>query len=311
MNKKESKVSNCTEITDDTPIEDIISNIENSETPAKKGRKKRNKKKKKGQTQQSDHAETVEVVEQEIDDEEGKVLACLDNMKQIRTVSESTVMTTEAEEKKEEIEVKLTKDLKKKKSGGKNNAKSAPKKPEKKKFKLEKLELNDSFWDAYDSEYSSGSDVESIDDYKKDGYHPVFVGETFKNRYRVLKKLGWGAFSTVWFCHDMHQNKFVAIKVQKSGESYYSAAEDEIEILDVIADKWKSEEWKESISEYKLNANINSVHCMYMMDHFEFKGPNGKHIGMVFEIMGANLLTIMKKYDWEGIPLPIVRIMAR
>lgn len=190
--------------------------------------------------------------------------------------------------------------------------KSAPKKAKEKKFKLKKLEVNDSFWDAYDSDnYSSGSDVESIDDYKKDGYHPVFVGETFKNRYRVLKKLGWGAFSTVWFCHDMHQNKFVAIKVQKSGESYYSAAEDEIEILDVIADKWKTEEWKDSIAEYKLNANINSVHCMYMMDHFQFNGPHGKHIGMVFEIMGSNLLTIMKKYDWEGIPVPIARIIAR
>jgi len=58
----------------------------------------------------------------------------------------------------------------------------------------------------------------------------------------------------------MKQNKFVAIKIQKSGESYYSAAEDEIEILDVIADKVKTEEWKESIEDYKLPNNINSVH---------------------------------------------------
>jgi len=48
-----------------------------------------------------------------------------------------------------------------------------------------------------------------------------------------------------------------------------------------------------------------------MLDHFIFDGPNGKHIGMVFEIMGYNLLKIMKLYDWEGIPVPIVRILAK
>lgn len=109
----------------------------------------------------------------------------------------------------------------------------------------------------------------------------------------------------------MQQNKFVAIKIQKSGESYYSAAEDEIEILEVIAEKWKTEEWKEAIKTYEQPANINSCHNMHMMDHFEFEGPNGKHIGMVFEVMGSNLLKIMKAYDWDGIPLPIARSLAK
>lgn len=126
-----------------------------------------------------------------------------------------------------------------------------------------------------------------------------------------MKKLGWGAFSTVWFSHDMQNNKFVAIKIQKSGDSYYSAAEDEIEILEQIVDSWETPEWQESIKEYGEVNNINSVHCMHMMDHFIFEGPNGKHIGMVFEVMGNNLLKIMKMYDWEGIPVPIVRVLAK
>lgn len=190
-------------------------------------------------------------------------------------------------------------------------AQSAPKAMKESVFKLKKLELTDSFWDAYNSSASSGSDNESIKEYTKDGYHPVHVGETFKNRYRVFKKLGWGAFSTVWFAHDMNHNKFVAIKIQKSGESYFSAAEDEIEILEKIAGNVKTEEWKESIQKYNEPNNINSAHCMHMMDHFEFEGPNGKHIGMVFEVMGYNLYKIMKLYDWDGIPVPIVRILAK
>ena len=34
------------------------------------------------------------------------------------------------------------------------------------------------------------------------GYHPVQIGDLFRGRYRVLKKLGWGHFSTVWFALD-------------------------------------------------------------------------------------------------------------
>ena len=32
---------------------------------------------------------------------------------------------------------------------------------------------------------------------------------------------------------------------------------------------------------------------------------------MVFEILGVNLLEIMKRYDYKGIPLPLVRRMAK
>ena len=42
-----------------------------------------------------------------------------------------------------------------------------------------------------------------------------------------------------------------------------------------------------------------------------YYGPNGKHFIMVFEILGVNLLEIMKRYDYKGIPMPLVRIMAK
>lgn len=46
------------------------------------------------------------------------------------------------------------------------------------------------------------------------GYHPVRLGEKFKQgRYVVLKKLGWGHFSTVWLVLDTHNHTFAALKV--------------------------------------------------------------------------------------------------
>jgi serine/threonine-protein kinase SRPK3 len=40
-------------------------------------------------------------------------------------------------------------------------------------------------------------------------------------------------------------------------------------------------------------------------------GPHGKHFVTVFEILGCNLLEVIKRYNYKGAPLPIARIMAK
>jgi len=52
------------------------------------------------------------------------------------------------------------------------------------------------------------------------GYHPVRLGEKFKQgRYVVLKKLGWGHFSTVWLVLDTHTHTFAALKASNLSAS--------------------------------------------------------------------------------------------
>jgi serine/threonine-protein kinase SRPK3 len=48
-----------------------------------------------------------------------------------------------------------------------------------------------------------------------------------------------------------------------------------------------------------------------MFDQFFHSGLNGKHFIMAFEVLGKNMLSYIKKYDYRGIPLPIVRRMAK
>lgn len=48
-----------------------------------------------------------------------------------------------------------------------------------------------------------------------------------------------------------------------------------------------------------------------LLNSFMYYGPNGKHFVMVFEILGVNLLEIMKRYDYKGVPIPLVRRMAK
>lgn len=45
---------------------------------------------------------------------------------------------------------------------------------------------------------------ESLLNYQPGGFHPVALGDTFKDgRYQVHHKLGWGGSSTVWLAHDI------------------------------------------------------------------------------------------------------------
>ncbi|KAI8472103.1 MAG: Serine/threonine protein kinase SRPK1 [Monoraphidium minutum] len=142
----------------------------------------------------------------------------------------------------------------------------------------------------------SGSDVEDAEDYCKGGYHPVQVGEKFKGgRYVVLRKLGWGHFSTVWLVLDTHTDGFAALKVQKSAPHYTDAARDEVTLLGQLS----------------AGDASGASHCVRLLDNFEHAGPHGLHVCLVFEVLGDNLLALIKAYDYRGLPLPIVRNIGR
>ena len=51
--------------------------------------------------------------------------------------------------------------------------------------------------------YFAGPDVESPHRYRPGGYHPVHLGDVFCERYRVIHKLGFGTYSTVWLARDL------------------------------------------------------------------------------------------------------------
>jgi serine/threonine-protein kinase SRPK3 len=125
----------------------------------------------------------------------------------------------------------------------------------------------------------------------------VSVGDVFKEgRYVVLAKLGWGHFSTVWLASDTQAGcAHVALKVQKSASHYTEAAYDEIEILRQVE-----------------HGDPDHSRCVVrLLDSFEHVGPHGTHVCMVFERLGDNLLTLIKHYNYRGVPLPVVKAITR
>ena len=46
-------------------------------------------------------------------------------------------------------------------------------------------------------------DAEPLHRYRRGGYHPIRLGDLLKDgRYKVLHKLGWGGYSTIWAARD-------------------------------------------------------------------------------------------------------------
>ncbi|KAK3845983.1 MAG: kinase-like domain-containing protein [Linnemannia gamsii] len=135
---------------------------------------------------------------------------------------------------------------------------------------------------------------EDLSDYTRDGYHHVSVGDLFQDgRYLVLRKLGWGHFSTVWLAKDLVKNRHVALKIVKSAKHYTETAMDEIKLLEKV-----------------VSANPNAPGRKYvveLLDHFMHRGPNGLHVCMVFEVLGENLLSMIKRYRHQGIPAHLVQ----
>eukprot|EP00934_Nitzschia_sp_Nitz4_P006577 Nitzschia sp. Nitz4//scaffold11_size288233//114917//118175//NITZ4_000767-RA/size288233-augustus-gene-0.132-mRNA-1//-1//CDS//3329534053//6567//frame0 len=172
-------------------------------------------------------------------------------------------------------------------------------------------------------DYTDDED-EGADGYRAGGYHPVKVGEVYNQRYVVIKKLGWGHFSTVWMVKDRkavannEPETFFALKVQKSAEHYTEAAMDEVELLKFIHDERNKSKRKLESGAGKDNDGVTadaiveySSYVATLHDHFFHTGPNGRHMCMVFSMLGSNLLSVIKAYNYRGIPIPVVKNMVR
>eukprot|EP00095_Tigriopus_kingsejongensis_P008551 maker-scaffold989_size72935-snap-gene-0.10 protein:Tk08551 transcript:maker-scaffold989_size72935-snap-gene-0.10-mRNA-1 annotation:"srsf protein kinase 1-like" len=144
---------------------------------------------------------------------------------------------------------------------------------------------------------SDDDEQEDPKDYMKGGYHPVKIGDLFHNRYHVVRKLGWGHFSTVWLCWDLTDKKFVALKVVKSAAHYTETALDEIKLLKCVRESDEADTFRER--------------CVQLLDDFKISGVNGTHVCMVFEVLGHNLLKFIIRSNYQGIPLYNVKLIMK
>ncbi|KAL5967598.1 SRSF protein kinase 3 [Taenia solium] len=144
---------------------------------------------------------------------------------------------------------------------------------------------------------SDNDEQEDPQDYVKGGYHPVKIGQMYNGRYHVVRKLGWGHFSTVWLCWDLVAKRFVAMKVVKSAAHYTETALDEIKLLTCVRDADPDHPFRNK--------------TVQLLDEFRVSGVNGLHVCMVFEVLGHNLLKLIIRSGYRGIPIENVRTIIK
>ena len=142
--------------------------------------------------------------------------------------------------------------------------------------------------------YPKHDEVEDLEMYQPGGYHPVNIGDCYSDgRYRIVHKLGWGGYSTVWLAHDTHSCRYVALKV-------------------LVA--CKSEESTESRILQHLRQNDPQEHAgttlvASLLDEFYISGPNGRHLCIATKPTRCNLGESKLDLPWK-FPLPISRAIT-
>jgi serine/threonine protein kinase len=134
--------------------------------------------------------------------------------------------------------------------------------------------------------------------------------------FRIQSLLGQGTFAQVFRCLHLQTGKLVAVKIVKNKPAYTRQAAVEIDVFRALTSTGgeKPQTTQGSGSPGASGAGVNSqsgeTKWDYMVDlvcYFMHKS----HLCLVFELLGLNLYEVLKRRQFRGLPLPVVRTLVR
>lgn len=142
--------------------------------------------------------------------------------------------------------------------------------------------------------YSQYPGVELIRYYCKGGFHPIHLDDILQNRYRIVNKLGYGSYGTIWLVEDLDSGRYVALKVLSAEASKESS---EVTI-------------RRHLKQRQINdrGSNGQEFLIEFLDDFEVEGPNGTHHCIVTEVLGPSISADVEEiYGEERYPIAIAK----
>ena len=136
--------------------------------------------------------------------------------------------------------------------------------------------------------------VELIAYYRKGGFHPIHIDDVLQNRYRIVNKLGYGTYSTVWLVEDLDSGRCAALKVLAAEASKVASELAVVRHLKQQQLNDRGSEGQEFVVEF--------------LDDFTVEGPNGIHQCIVTEVLGPSISADVDEiYDEGQYPIEIAK----
>ncbi|KAJ8020799.1 Dual specificity tyrosine-phosphorylation-regulated kinase 4 [Holothuria leucospilota] len=109
-------------------------------------------------------------------------------------------------------------------------------------------------------------------------------------RYEILEVIGKGSFGQVVRAYDHKSGDTIAIKLIRNKKRFHHQALIEVKILDVLRRKDRD----------------NSNNVIHMREYFYFRN----HLCITFELLGMNLYELIKKNNFQGFSVALIRRFA-
>lgn len=147
---------------------------------------------------------------------------------------------------------------------------------------------------VFRSEYDWVDGAENIRGYQPGGFHPVMVGDLIHQRYRVVDKLGFGGYSTIWLAWDNIKSNFIALKV-----GIADSPQQETKILRDLA--------QQPLKPLGHPLCQSRESFPILLDEFDVQGPNGTHPCHVMRPAQCDLRTASEN---RVFPLEVTRALS-
>ncbi|XP_046548802.1 dual specificity tyrosine-phosphorylation-regulated kinase 4-like isoform X2 [Haliotis rubra] len=122
------------------------------------------------------------------------------------------------------------------------------------------------------------------------GSYIKVIGDHLAFRYEIMEVIGKGSFGQVVLVFDHKIRKEFAVKIIRNKKRFHHQALVEVKILDALRCKDKD----------------NQYNIIHMLEYFYFRN----HLCITFELMGMNLYELIKKNNFQGFSIALIRRFA-